>query len=256
MVRRAVFARAISSDEDIQETILESLDSHEDSHTPPFIRAADGLSVEEMAGILSAHSECGGPTLKDNLHKQEGGVENCIEDAIDEGGPRREFFRLLGKAIFENSGGFQEMSNGFVPKVNVSLIRKGTFQVIGQMLATIIVQGGQAPSFFAPSMVDYILSGDMRQTQVHLEDIPEVDVRESLRKIEMSANEAELQEALDGCEWRYTIEGWPSAISLNAKSDFVRAATEYWGIVHRKPCLDELICGLSHYGVLDLLRQH
>lgn len=33
--------------------------------------------------------------------------EHEAEDAADLGGPRREFFRLLGKAIYQDSGAFE-----------------------------------------------------------------------------------------------------------------------------------------------------
>lgn len=33
--------------------------------------------------------------------------EDTNEDAEDLGGPRREFFRLLGKAVFKDSGAFE-----------------------------------------------------------------------------------------------------------------------------------------------------
>ncbi|KAG7491296.1 hypothetical protein MATL_G00001720 [Megalops atlanticus] len=274
---------SIPSDEEdeIQEAVLESLHS-DDSQIPAFIRPEDSLSPEEISGILTAHSEkvvvpparrvfISRKAVWDTAIEQfrrrtftnKQGLINVTftcdereEDAIDDGGPRREFFRLLGKAIFEDSGGFQETRNGFVPRLNIALVSNGTFRVIGQMISTILVQGGQPPSFLAPGIVDYFLTGNMTQTQVTYDDIPEVDIRESLSKIEKSNSEAELEEALDGCDWRFSIEGLPSSVTLANKSGFVRCATVYWAIMYRKSCLDELAQGMSHYEIIDLLRRH
>ena len=93
------------------------------------------LSKEEIAGFLQAHSErviTSGTrqiyisranvwTTAFRVFKRTSFAESCDmlyvtfgsdehdaeEDAADLGGPRREFFRLLVKAIFQDSGAFE-----------------------------------------------------------------------------------------------------------------------------------------------------
>ncbi|CAL8356520.1 unnamed protein product [Gadus morhua 'NCC'] len=72
--------------------------------------------------------------------------EGTNEDGEDLGGPRRDFFRLLVKAIFKESGAFEESLNGFTPRMNISHVQNGVYRTIGQMMSTIIVQGGEPPA--------------------------------------------------------------------------------------------------------------
>lgn len=93
------------------------------------------LSKEEIAGLLQAHSErviTSGTrqiyisranvwTTALRVFKRPSFAESCdklyviftsdehdaVEDAADLGDPRREFFRLLVKAIFQDSGAFE-----------------------------------------------------------------------------------------------------------------------------------------------------
>lgn len=93
------------------------------------------LSKEEIAGLLQAHSDrvitsgtrqiyiSRANVWATALHqfKRPSFAESCDmlnvifasdehdteEDAADLGGPRREFFRLLGRAIFQDSGAFE-----------------------------------------------------------------------------------------------------------------------------------------------------
>ncbi|MGH0134563.1 UNVERIFIED_CONTAM: hypothetical protein FKN15_023307 [Acipenser sinensis] len=105
------------------------------------------------------------------------------EDAADLGGPRREFFRLLVKAIFQDSGAFQKSPNGFVPRMHVSWVSSGLFHTIGQMMSTILVQGGEPHAFLARCVVDYILTGDVMKVCVNTDYIPDTLLRESLKKV-------------------------------------------------------------------------
>ena len=106
-----------------------------------FRRFEETLSKEEITGVLKAHSEKVVTTACRPIYISRGNVwtsalrqfsrrrfaestdmlyvsfasdENTTEDAEDLGGPRREFFRLLVKAIYKESGAFEGNVNVFV----------------------------------------------------------------------------------------------------------------------------------------------
>lgn len=78
---------------------------------------------------------------------------------------------------------FSGTPNGFSPKLNIQHLHNGVYRTIGRMIATIIVQGGESPSFLSPHVVDYILSGDILQMNVKPDDIGDPELREELKKV-------------------------------------------------------------------------
>ena len=108
-------------------------------------------------------------------------VRFVAEEAVDEGGPRREFFHLLLNEVFRSSlfSGFPE---NVLPRHNVKAVSENKFYYIGKMIATCIVQGGEVPACFSRSCADYIVYGRVR-SPVCLKDIPDEEVRRSLQKV-------------------------------------------------------------------------
>ena len=104
------------------------------------------------------------------------------EQAVDEGGPRREFFRLLMNEIFTKSGLFSGAPDHVVPLHCVEAVTNNKFSVIGKMLATCLIQGGQAPACFAQAVADFIVY-DCIRSPVCLEDIADYEVRSNLEKV-------------------------------------------------------------------------
>ena len=104
------------------------------------------------------------------------------EQAVDEGGPRRELFRLLMTECFTRSGLFTGFPDHVVPIHNVDALTVGKFHTIGKIIATCIVQGGQPPVCFAEAVADYLVY-DQVKSAVCIDDISDVEVRNSLTKV-------------------------------------------------------------------------
>ena len=105
------------------------------------------------------------------------------ESAIDDGGPRREYFQLLVSSIASKSGLFQGWPDHVIPIHNLEALAKNKFFLAGKMVATALVQGGQPPVYFASAVSDYIVFKRV-QSEVCLEDIPDYEVRLSLEKVQ------------------------------------------------------------------------
>ncbi|XP_028451904.1 G2/M phase-specific E3 ubiquitin-protein ligase-like [Perca flavescens] len=136
-------------------------------------------------------------------------------------------------------------------------LQNGVYRTIGRMMSTIIVQGGEPPAFLSQSVVDYIVSGDILQAHVTTEDIGDPDLRENLNKVQHATLQDDLEKAVSCCDsWRYQVEGLPLVVTMANRDVFVKNTVLYHIVVQRQSCLDQLIDGLSHYGVLLLLRKN
>ena len=103
------------------------------------------------------------------------------EEAVDTGGLRREFFHLLIRETFRSSL-FQGYPNYTVPVHNVEALASNKFFMIGKMLATCIVQGGEAPVCFSEAVADYLVYDEVR-SPVCLDDITDKEIQGSLLKV-------------------------------------------------------------------------
>ena len=108
------------------------------------------------------------------------------EPAVDEGGPLREFLRLLLGNIERNNSLFEGCENCRVPKPNMRALEKCTYQHIGEMVAVSLVHGGPSPTFFTPSIVDYIVYG-MKKVKASVDEVPNETIVRKLKEVSLGA---------------------------------------------------------------------
>ncbi len=99
--------------------------------------------------------------------------------AVDDRGSRREFFRLLIREVFSRSGLFSGYPEHVVPLHNVQALADN---LVGRMIATCVVQGGEAPLCFAKAVADFIVFGHV-ESCVCLDDIPDYCVQSCLKQV-------------------------------------------------------------------------
>lgn len=103
------------------------------------------------------------------------------EPAVDGGGPRREFYRLLVEAACTTSGLLEGSEGRKLPMHNCAALRGRKFCLLGIMAGMSMIDGGPGLPVFAAPAFNYIatdnpLGGD-------LEDIPDSQVRSSLLNV-------------------------------------------------------------------------
>ena len=81
------------------------------------------------------------------------------KEAVDGGGPCREYFRLLCSSIREQSGVFFTKERLVNFRANVALFQEHRSYLVGLMIATSIIHGGLAFPFFPRVIYDYIALG-------------------------------------------------------------------------------------------------
>ena len=104
------------------------------------------------------------------------------EPAVDDGGPRREFFHLLIGSIAGNNHLFCGDETSRVPMHNMMELGKRTYYYVGMMLALSLVHGGPSPKFFSAAMADYIVYG-MGKVKATPGDVPDHAMRKKLIKV-------------------------------------------------------------------------
>lgn len=76
------------------------------------------------------------------------------EPAVDDGGPKREFFtEILGhirRTLFSDDG---------VPNADMRALANGELKAVGELMACSLIQGGPAPCFLSVNVYDYFIDG-------------------------------------------------------------------------------------------------
>ena len=126
----------------------------------------------------------------DTLHKLCNGFDTSKhlqvtflgEPAIDDGGPMREFLRLLMGTLVGNNSLFCGDVNARLLRHNLIELNKKTFFHVGQVLALSLIHGGPSPSFFAEPVADYIMHG-LKKVKACVTDVQDDVIKQSLQKV-------------------------------------------------------------------------
>ena len=109
-------------------------------------------------------------------------VQIIGEPSVDDGGPRREFFQFLMREAFTSSGLFTGWPKNVVPIHDVSAVAANKFYIVGKMITTSLLQGGQPPVCFAAPIANYLIFSEIRCSP-SLDDIPDYTLRQTLEKV-------------------------------------------------------------------------
>lgn len=75
-----------------------------------------------------------------------------------------------------------DTSQGHVVRCNIKSLQNGVYEVVGKMLAIMIVQGGGVPRLFSNSICQYMQCG-FDHAIPEIDEIPDRNVRNSLKKV-------------------------------------------------------------------------
>ena len=103
------------------------------------------------------------------------------EAAVDEGGPRREFFRLVLADIASNNALFDGGSQRRVVRHNLIELQGNSYLIVGRIIALSLMYGGPAPQFFARAVAEYMLG--ITPYTVSVEDVPDYHIQQSLFQV-------------------------------------------------------------------------
>ncbi|XP_059361261.1 G2/M phase-specific E3 ubiquitin-protein ligase-like [Carassius carassius] len=180
--------------------------------------------------------------------------EGTIEDAVDTGGPKREFLTLLmdclrARRIFDGP------ENRRFLTFNNAAAREDEYFLAGRMIAVSVVHGGPGPRFLSEMVYDHLTGrSDINGT---VEDITDETMKAALLEISSAASLDELLMLIDkyasllqtaGCfDYPQSVEG-----KDNIVKDFIQ-----WYILYRNQySIQRFRDGLSTLDVIHALEQH
>ncbi|XP_013888119.1 uncharacterized protein LOC106535614 [Austrofundulus limnaeus] len=181
-------------------------------------------------------------------------VEGESEGAVDDGGPSREFLRLLVAALRDS-----RYFEGPEDRKNLSLVSRGLqfgdYKIIGQMLSLALLQGGVQPSFFSTRL--YSLLCGQQTGPVSLEEVGDWELRQHLEKIKAAENLEEAQQAVQEASPLLCPLGCAGFLpDMESQHTFVEQAARAHVEGRIKPALDQLVEGLDCLKVAEAMRNH
>jgi hypothetical protein len=103
------------------------------------------------------------------------------EDAQDEGGPLREFFRLLWVAISRDKCIFNGPEEAMSLAHNMVALSDGDYDLVGKVVSLALVYGGGGPHFFSEGLTSYMFNEPITTDFLH--EVPDCDVQANIRKV-------------------------------------------------------------------------
>lgn len=86
------------------------------------------------------------------------------------------------KAALQHSLLFTGWPDHVLPVHNINAVAESKFYLIGKIIATGLVQGGEPPVCFSAAVADFIVYDSVR-SKFSIDDIPDNDVCDALRKV-------------------------------------------------------------------------
>ncbi|XP_016124067.1 G2/M phase-specific E3 ubiquitin-protein ligase [Sinocyclocheilus grahami] len=180
--------------------------------------------------------------------------EGTTEDAVDTGGPKREFLSLLmdclrARRIFDGPENrrFLTFNNGAV--------REDEYFLAGRMIAVSIVHGGPGPRFLSDMLYNHLTgSADINGT---VEDVTDKTMKAALIEISSAASLHELHMLIDKYESLLQTAGcfdYPQ--SVEGKDNIVKDFIQWYIIYRNQYSVQRFRDGLSTLDVIHALEQH
>ena len=102
------------------------------------------------------------------------------EPAIDEGGPLREFFRLLMLEIENDSSLFCGAEGNKAPMHNLIALQRNDFFNVGKAISLSLSYGGPGPHFFCETIAQHLCGEKPTNPS---KDVPDFELQEKLDKV-------------------------------------------------------------------------
>ena len=102
------------------------------------------------------------------------------EPAVDDGGPLREFFRLLMLEIGKDTSLFCGPEGRRTPTHNLLALQRNEYFFVGKCIALSISYGGPGPHFLCETIARYMCNEPVTTPQLA---VPNYEVRERIEKV-------------------------------------------------------------------------
>ncbi|XP_016410308.1 G2/M phase-specific E3 ubiquitin-protein ligase-like [Sinocyclocheilus rhinocerous] len=268
------FSDFSSDDEDLNQAILASIETHRNFEEVPIKNI-----LLDLASNINYNSHC-----RFNINHSavlEGAIRgftrinynpsNAIsvkfsddtgshEEAVDLGGPRREFLRLLMQALKDSSmfEGNEQSQNLTLDSCGMFffpflLLIKNRYYIAGQANAVSLVHGGPAPGFLSQVLFSCLVNGPESAKPT----LSDSCLNEKVKKIQDATNLKELLEATEPLLDYLLTAGCVRPLKSVEDRDLLVHDILMFQIVHRvQRAFERFRDGMKTLGVLDAIQRH
>nr|XP_055033816.1 uncharacterized protein LOC129422116 isoform X2 [Misgurnus anguillicaudatus] len=176
------------------------------------------------------------------------------EGAVDEGGPTREFLRLLMREI-QMSKIFEGPEDNRLLALDNHALENGLYMAIGKMIAVSVVHGGVGPRFFSIRLFKQLCG--KCTLPVSLEEIADISFREKLSKIKEADSVEKANSAISDAGDSLNMMGALRYVSsLKERDSLVQSAAEYFVNGRTNLALRQFEEGFQTLGVIEELKNY
>lgn len=173
------------------------------------------------------------------------------EGAVDQGGPKREFFTLVLEWIVNSQMLCGTEKNKFL-SCNATCHINDYYFFAGQIIAMSLVHGGPAISCFSPALYHSLVYGN-RSASVDISDVYDPELRNYLLALSNSKSVTDAQNHLNNTSFQTILDlaGTLKPVKCLEDVQMVANETARWFLLNRvNSSLERLKDGLSVLGVL------
>ncbi|XP_055794098.1 G2/M phase-specific E3 ubiquitin-protein ligase-like [Salvelinus fontinalis] len=173
--------------------------------------------------------------------------------AADEGGPSREFLRLLMSAI-HSSAIFEGPDWHKCLSCNSQALYDVLYKQMGRMIAVCLVHGGVEPQNNSERLYRQVCG--LQSPVPELKEIAEYDFREKLEKIQLAQTVDEAQSAVMEASEQLVMLGSVRYIRTLESDDLEESATKFYLESRLRDALEQFKEGLECLGLLPYKNRH
>lgn len=176
------------------------------------------------------------------------------EGAIDEGGPTREFCRLLARQL-QSHQIFEGPLERRTLALDSAALHNGVYRMVGKMLVVCLLQGGVSPNFFSERLYRQICGSS--PLPGNMEEVMDRTLKEKLQKISTAKSLEEAREAVNDASEELSLTGSLCCLrTLEQRDELVTAFLDFYAEERIHAALQQFREGLSIFGALEAMKAH
>ncbi|XP_077863811.1 LOW QUALITY PROTEIN: G2/M phase-specific E3 ubiquitin-protein ligase-like [Saccoglossus kowalevskii] len=172
------------------------------------------------------------------------------EGAVDTGGPKREFLRLIIHHL-QHSCIFDGPEHSKVLSMHSFAMEDDWYYLAGRMIAVSLVHGGPGPVFFFRTLYNSLVHG-LSKVKPSISDIGDYEIRDQLLSIMETDTEEKLCAELEKASSLITVSGAGHIIpNLKSKDKLIDIIVQFYVLVRTRSAYERFKDGLKTLNVLD-----
>ncbi|XP_076578623.1 G2/M phase-specific E3 ubiquitin-protein ligase-like [Chaetodon auriga] len=176
------------------------------------------------------------------------------EGAVDEGGPTREYLRLLMRAVHQ-SNIFEGHEKDRRLSLDTQALQTKLYAWVAKMIAVCVVHGGVGPHFFSQRLFHQICG--IPTSPATVDEVGDHTFREQLTKIQEATTVQEANSAIaEAADSLSIIGAWRHVSSLQERDSLIQSAADFFVNGRLATALDQFAEGLKTLGLLEELRKN